>query len=167
MARDKSDRLWTGTIVILAMVIIAGGALFLAHRDHPTEIALSTPSPLPSGEVLVTGAVTNPGLYPYLAGDSLDSLIAAAGGLAQGADPRRLEVYVPREGEAQEPQRVNINTASLWLLKALPQIGDARARAIIDYRQENGPFRSTEELIQVKDIGPKIYQLVKDKVEVG
>ena len=51
---------------------------------------------------------------------------------------------------------VNINTASPSELEALPGIGPAKAKAIADYRQQHGVFKSVEELKNVKGIGEGI-----------
>ena len=54
---------------------------------------------------------------------------------------------------------VNINTADASVLaRELIGIGDTRARAIVEYRQQNGPFRSIEELALVKGIGPRVIE---------
>jgi competence protein ComEA len=69
--------------------------------------------------------------------------------------------------EGEPPQKVNINRAEAWLLGALPGIGEVRAQAIIDYRQQNGPFRSTNELLKVAGIGTATYERIKDLITVA
>ena len=66
-----------------------------------------------------------------------------------------------------EPQRVNINTASTQILDALPGIGEVKAQAIVDYRNQKGPFRRVDELLNVPDIGPITYKALRDLVTVG
>jgi competence protein ComEA len=60
--------------------------------------------------------------------------------------------------------RVEINKAPAEELMKLPGIGESTARAIVDYRQENGPFGSVEDLIRVKGIGEKKLEAIRDLV---
>lgn len=59
---------------------------------------------------------------------------------------------------------VNINTASASELDTLPGIGPSYAKAIIDYRTKNGPFIRLEDIQQVKGIGPKTFEKLKNKI---
>ena len=62
---------------------------------------------------------------------------------------------------------VDINTAGLEELDTLPGIGPARAQAILNYREEHGPFRYVEELVYVDGIGEGILADLMDLVTVG
>ena len=62
---------------------------------------------------------------------------------------------------------ININTASALELEALPAIGPVTAQAIVDYRTANGNFRSVEEIVKVKGIGPATLEKIKLLITVG
>ncbi|GAH27253.1 unnamed protein product, partial [marine sediment metagenome] len=98
----------------------------------------------------IGGAVNNPGFYPLKAGDSIDDVIRAAGGTSVKTDASRLKLYIPEVGKEEPPQKVNLNRAEAWLLQALPGIGETRAQAIINYRQQNGQFDNINELTKVE-----------------
>lgn len=63
-------------------------------------------------------------------------------------------------------EKININTAPADELDLLPDIGAKRAQYIIDYRNQNGPFKSIEEIQKVRDIGPKRFEKLKDQITV-
>ena len=64
-------------------------------------------------------------------------------------------------------EQVNINDASLEELEEnLVGVGPKKAMAIIEYREENGPFYTAEELVNVKGIGPKTLEKNKDNILV-
>lgn len=62
---------------------------------------------------------------------------------------------------------IDINTASVGELMELPGIGETRANAIIQYREENGPFRTTADIMQVKGIGEDTYMNMADYITAG
>jgi competence protein ComEA len=62
---------------------------------------------------------------------------------------------------------VNLNTASKDELVALPGIGPSKAQAIIDYRTQNGPFKSVDEVRKVRGIGEKLFQQLKPELAVA
>lgn len=61
---------------------------------------------------------------------------------------------------------ININTASSAELQRLNGIGEVKAQAIIDYREQNGAFSSVDELINVKGIGEKTLEKIRDMIKV-
>ena len=56
---------------------------------------------------------------------------------------------------------INVNTATALELTLLPGIGEAKARAIVEYRKENGPFTQPEDLLKIKGIGEKILEEIR------
>lgn len=80
------------------------------------------------------------------------------------ADVKVKESYSREEenmdgSELQGP--VNINTADLMEIEALPYLGMERARDIIEYRDKNGPFKDLDELTNISGIGPKTLEKIK------
>jgi competence protein ComEA len=64
----------------------------------------------------------------------------------------------------QEAERVNINKASAQELAKLKKVGPKYAVRIIEHRQKYGPFKLTEELMEVPGIGPGTYNRIKDQI---
>ena len=62
---------------------------------------------------------------------------------------------------------VNINTADVDTLTALPGIGQVLAERILAYRQQNGSFRAIEEITKVEGIGEKKAEAILDLITVG
>lgn len=169
MTTSKFSKYWTLLIILLVAIITVGGIVAWSRYSgsQPTEISISKP---PSQEQLnkiyIGGAVNNPGFYPLKAEDSIEALIQAAGGTITSANLSGLKLYIP-EGEEEEPQKINLNRAEVWLLKALPGIGEVKAKAIVAYRQQNGPFQNINELIKVEGVGTTTYEQIKHLITVA
>lgn len=69
--------------------------------------------------------------------------------------------------QAQQDNRININTADEAQLTTLTGIGATRAQAIISYRQENGPFAVIEDIMNVQGIKEGTFAKIKDEIVVG
>jgi competence protein ComEA len=166
---SRADRFYLSIIVLLLIAAIAGGVMLAVQhsRNQPAEIVLSqTEPPEQSGELYVSGAVANPGIYPWQEGDTIQALLLDAG-VEPDADLSHIEIYIPREGEEQSPQKIDINRAESWLLDALPGIGEVTAQAIVDYRNANGLFQRIEDLLNVKGIGEGTLEKIKDYITVS
>ena len=78
-----------------------------------------------------------------------------------------LETYqVEENDETPGELRVNINEAGEEELCQLPQIGPARAKNILEYREKHGPFASIEEIRAVSGIGDGIFQQIREHITV-
>ena len=166
---SRADRFYLFITVFLVIAIIVGGVMLaIKHsRSQPVEIALSqTTPPEQSGEVYISGAVANPGIYSLKEDDTIQALLSDTG-VEPNADLSHIKIYLPREGEKQSPQKIDINRAEAWLLEALPGIGETRAQAIVDYRNKNGPFKRIEDLLRVKGIGEETFNKIKDYITVS
>jgi competence protein ComEA len=156
------------TVLLIAVTIIAS---LIAGQgcggSRPIEISLSPPDIQQAGQIYIGGAVNNPGFYQLAPGDSIESLIRAAGGTSDGADPNQIKLLISEAGVEERPQKIDLNRADSWLLEALPGIGEVRAGDIISYREQNGLFRNINELLKVKGIGPATFEQIKDLVTVA
>jgi len=166
---SQVNRFYLFITVFLFTAAIAGGiTLAVQHnRNQPVEIILSqTEPPELSGEVYIGGAVSNPGIYSLREDDTIQALLLEAS-VEPDANLSHVNLYIPREGEEQSPQKIDINRAEPWLLQALPGIGELLAQRIVDYRSENGPFRRIEDLLKVSGIGPVTFENIKDHITVS
>ncbi|MGB9795714.1 ComEA family DNA-binding protein [Fervidobacterium gondwanense] len=68
--------------------------------------------------------------------------------------------------EFQTTRKIDINTAGIEELQKLPGIGPTKAQEIINYRTKNGPFRSIDEIMNVKGIGKKTFEKMKDMITI-
>lgn len=136
----------------------------------------------------IKGAVVKPGVYEIHQGGRVVDLIELAGGLAEDADTAAINfamyvqdemaLYVPRigenvtsalpgqVGEGAGKETVNLNSAQSSELQTLPGIGPAKAEAIIEYRETNGPFKSIEDLKEISGIGDKTYEKLMELISV-
>lgn len=140
--------------------------------------------------VYVCGEIEFPGVYTLSDGSRICDLFEAAGGLTEKAAPdywnqARLLVdgemiYVPTIEEAKERLesglstntdntngKINLNTASLEQLMEIPGIGEAKASAILRYREENGGFSSIEEIMNIEGIKEGVFSKMKEYIVVN
>ena len=130
---------------VLDAVNVAGGLLFGAEVSK-----LNLAQPLRDGmqiHVPGTPAVKNDGISSHYQ-------MAAGTGKNSSTPP----------GSIAPSDKININTATAAELDKLPGVGPAMAKRIVEWRQENGPFHSGEDLKQVKGIGDAKYQKLKDRI---
>lgn len=142
----------------------------------------------------IKGAVKVPGIYQLKNQQRIwDALaLALAGGVSEEADTTQVNyaqkvkdqmiIYVPKKGEpvaqsletlqesapAQQNQeeKINLNTATEAELQTISGIGAKKAQEIIRFRDEQGPFKTVEELKNVPGIGEKTVERLKDMLTV-
>ncbi|WP_430592814.1 helix-hairpin-helix domain-containing protein [Humidisolicoccus flavus] len=182
-------RLGIGAAIVLAVGASVGAVLSgMAPQPSVSEVVLE-PSPTTASALVVDvqGAVNTPGVYVLASGDRVLDAIEAAGGLrddaVSGAEnlARVLvdgeQILIPVVGEAtgsigtggagagvSGSGKVSINRADAVQFETLPGIGPALAAAIVQHRDEHGPFASVEALDDVPGIGPSILSKVAELV---
>jgi len=141
-------------------------------------------------KVYISGEVKSPGVVSVSVNDRLIDAVEKLGGLTSNADLNRVNLAVkiedgnhyiiPKIGDELNisdynnstslevsntiNNKVNINTANENELESLTGIGEATAKKIIDYRNENGKFSRIEDIKNVKGIGENKFEDIKDSI---
>jgi competence protein ComEA len=167
MKTARPVNLWILAVIFLALVIAAGGVFILiSARDNPgLEITLAD-ARIIQGQIYISGAVNNPGIYPFYTGDTLDGLIRAAGGVKDGAAGADIRLSISSNDTGSTPQKIDLNRAEAWLLEALPGVGETKARAIVAYRAK-GFFHDVDELLNVPGFGENSLNEIRNYITVG
>lgn len=161
-----------------------------AHIEEKEE-DLSEENHFVDKKVYITGEINKPGVYEIRDDERLDDLVKRAGGLKEEADVNninlalkledQMKIYIPNKNEnlntdtgynvlttdqnKSTNSKININTASKEELMTLPNIGEKRAQAILDYRQEQR-FDKIEDIKNIRGIGDKFFEALKDLITV-
>jgi competence protein ComEA len=185
--------LWYTRSLPKPVAVQATPAPVVASPAAPALGAGASASSSPTTVIVdVAGWVRKPGVYEFTEGDRVIDAIDAAGGPRPGADLASLnlaapladgtQILVPKEGEAPvgadgtplpsgdgatgSGSLINVNTASATDLEELPGVGEVIGAAIVDYRSQNGPFTSVDQLEDVSGIGPATLENIRDLVTV-
>lgn len=156
-------RFWIGGFLILA--IVAGGILLLVRENREK----------PNNELRIInneGNIEN--IENRLIGieNKIDEL-SGSQSVQTSSQPVESEQGEVAGATTQAPAsnystgKININSASATQLDSLPGIGPAYAGRIIDYREANGGFKTIEEIENIKGIGPKTFEKLKDLITVN
>ncbi len=164
--------------------------LELSESDQVTcsedSLTDSTEIQTDTGEVIwvyVCGAVHSPGVYSLKPEDRVAVAIELAGGFLENAKTDYVnlaaqavdgeKIYIPTVDEILEESSydveeglVNINTADERKLVSISGIGEAKAKAIIDYRKEHGNFKSIDEIKKVSGIGSLTFEKIKEYIKI-
>jgi competence protein ComEA len=160
----------------------------IAESGPGAAQAVVSPTSSPAMLIVdVAGAVRTPGVYEFAEGERVVDAIERAGGPRPKADLSLLnlaaplvdgtQILVPKIGPAvtgvpgetapgSATGLININTASATELETLSGIGEVLAATIVEYRTQNGPFASVDDLLDVSGIGPATLEEIRDQVTV-
>ncbi len=179
---------WIAAFIIVGLLFGAGVIYLITRPPRGIPIEL-LPAPTQSPIIVyVSGAVEQAGIYSLPLGSRVNDAIQVAGGFSKNANTEELNLAkMLQDGEQvvvldmnstdafQYETRtvnpsidlVNINTATLEELVALPEIGPKTAQNILDYRSTNGLFDRIEDIQDVPDIGPMTFEKIKDLITIG
>jgi competence protein ComEA len=164
-------------------IVLAAWAYSSAEEPAPVAAANEPAAPAPQLAgllVYVSGAVAHPGLYRLPRGDRAYDAISAAGGLLASADPTRMPNLAARLKDGQQIKvpfakgtaggiaggKVDLNTALLPDLEAVPGFTPELAQAAVAYRDQYGGFASARELVTVLGMSEADYLVAKGYVKV-
>jgi competence protein ComEA len=165
------------------------GAAAAAAQTLPRAVPAGQAAGEPAGgrvAVHVAGRVRRPGLVRLAAGSRVQDAVRAAGGATAGANldavnlarklvdgeqirvPARGEpvAAAPQDGQATPAGPLDLNSATVEQLEALPGVGEVTAGRIVAYRSAH-PFTSVDELLEVPGIGQRRFEQLKDLVTVA
>lgn len=177
---------------ILLGLLFAGLILLFVLPQRGTPIPLVTITANPAvrqtpeiGQIKVeiTGAVKRPGVYDFPKGTHLVEAVELAGGAAEGADFSKMnlalvlkdgqKINIPNLTSQNEISDqvgsgvlLDINTATADQLMSLPQIGELKAQAIVNYRNDHGRFKALDDLMEVPGIGESIFEGLKSLITI-
>ena len=179
----------------LVLVAIAAGIWWEARAAEPPPMS-AQPASVSEGVVTdpaitvhlaitvhVAGLVSRPGLVDLPEGSRVADAIAAAGGLLPGANAESINLAAPvADGEQivvagpgpESPAsrsevpggKLRLNLATAAELDSLPGVGPVIAERIVSYREEFGPFRSIDDLLDVPGIGEARLADLRDRLQV-
>ena len=87
--------------------------------------------------------------------------------LPAGRQGCQLNNFYPAAPPVESYTKTDINKATVQQLQDLPGIGPVLSQRIIDFRQQNGPFKRLEELQSVKGISVRLYQKIKGRLFIS
>lgn len=132
----------------------------------------------------VKGEVASPGVYEIASDSRVNDVIEMAGGFTSDADKTMVNlaqkvqdemvILIPEAGseasgsitQSNGDGKVRINYAEQSEIETLNGIGPSKAEAIIQYREENGLFKSEEDLLNVPGIGEKTLESLQEDIQV-
>jgi competence protein ComEA len=175
-------------LVLVAVAVLAGarfGARSVPEAPPPPVVVVEPSSSDGTLTIHVSGWVLHPGLVKLDSGSRVADAVAAAGGALPGADlasvnlaelvldGQQIVVPGPDGGEGSGGSGnpagdgvVHINKAGVDELQALPGVGPVLADRIVTYRDEHGPFKSIEDLLDVPGIGEAKLAGFRDLVAI-
>ncbi|QNO13585.1 helix-hairpin-helix domain-containing protein [Alkalicella caledoniensis] len=193
---DK-DKVFIAIIIFLLVILVGGYGFLQSRTSDNLSLITDEEAAGDNKDVEnqiehyiyvhVSGNVKNSGVYKLPQGARVLHAIELAGGSSEEGDIDKLnlaqvvqdgqKIIVPSiHDETTEEQSglqesnqgmININIATQQQLESLTGIGPAKATAIIQFREQNGPFKSIDDIQKVSGIGSATFSQIKDKIAVN
>ncbi|SHF67439.1 helix-hairpin-helix domain-containing protein [Ornithinibacillus halophilus] len=182
--------LLVGFVIVILLVINVDRKTEVSELTTVEEISStinsSETSPVASTQKIlvdIKGSVRHPGVYEMNEEDRVIDVLEKAGGFTENAEETVINlaqkvydemiIIVPNKGEQTASStgvggtsKIRLNHASVEEIQSLTGIGPSKAQAIIQYREENGPFKSVDELLNVSGIGEKTLEAIREDIHV-
>lgn len=177
---------WIVAVLVVSLIFF----ISVQKKDSVSKVSLDQ-SPVAEQEetaspavmmVDVKGEVSKPGVYQVEQGMRVDDVICMAGGMTSEADSTSVNLaqvlvdemvilvgemgVVVQEGSSSLSEQLSINQATAEELQTLNGIGPSKADAIIQYREEHGPFQKIEDLLEVPGIGEATLSHLEESIRV-
>ncbi|UCD09569.1 MAG: helix-hairpin-helix domain-containing protein [Dehalococcoidales bacterium] len=167
ITQTTTRKIYVAVVILLVLIITIGGIIIWSKYEQGDQVEISDPvSEIWEGTIYIGGAVNLPGYYPCTYDDTIEMLLQASGGITDNYSSDKVVLLLDDSKVEQRTQKIDINRADKWLLKALPGIGEIIAQRIVDFRINNGEFSTTLELLDVDGIGPSVYEQIKEYITV-
>lgn len=172
--------------IIIGLVLTVCALFVFTKIDPNVNVNGPADSTIVEGNYLtvsISGEVNKAGTYVMKDEDTLGDLIEAAGGITSNADNKSFNSSILLKdgmsyyisplalgGDAcviEKVTKVNINVATKEELMSINGIGATVAGAIIDYRDQNGPFTYLEQIMEVPGIGNATFEKIKNYITIS
>ena len=165
-------------IIIISIIVLIIAISIIIGISKKEKVIVIDSDDTKEVMVLIEGEVNKPGFYIVPEKSKVSDAIKLAGGLTDEAYTNDIDndnyindgdtIYIKSTNDYYNniDSKININSCSVNDLMSLSGIGEAKAKAIISYREEHGNFKSIDEIMNVSGISENVFNKIKDYITV-